>query len=111
MQECILNHSYTTNINIHVILLTAVLFILKDYQEPNAISWEPIGCTSFGICIEYNVMMGKETVLDSVARRGEAQTHCPLVERTAYGPFLMLDFVTSLSNAKGSRAFCYAPEV
>lgn len=78
MQECILNHSYTTNINIHVILLTAVLFILEDYQEPNAISWEPIGCTSFGPCIERNATMGKETALDSMARRGEAQTHCPL---------------------------------
>lgn len=78
MQECILNNSYTTNINIHVILLTTVLFILEEYQEPNALSWEPIGCTSFGPCIEHNATMGKETALDSVSRRGEAQTHRPL---------------------------------
>lgn len=68
MQECILNHSYTTHINIHVTLLAAVLFILENYQDPNALSWEPIGCTSFGPCIEHNAMMGKETVFDSVAR-------------------------------------------
>lgn len=63
MQECVLSHSYTTNINIHVTLLIAVLFILEDYWEPNALSWELIGCTNSGTRTEHNVVMEKGAVL------------------------------------------------